>query len=208
MSRPLLTAVLASLSIWLMALPAGNARAADDGQDGLASAVFAGGCFWCMEPPYDALDGVVSTTSGFTGGHVTAPSYEQVVRGGTGHVEAVKVVYDPAVVNFATLLDVYWRNVDPLDAGGQFCDRGEAYTTAIFVADARERQFAEDSKRALEQSGRFDQPIVTPIRERAAFYPAEAYHQDYYRKNPVRYRFYRFNCGRDRRLDELWGDRG
>lgn len=207
MSRMPRNSLLSGIIVWLILLSAGSAWAADDSQDGLASAIFAGGCFWCMEPPYDALEGVVSTTSGFTGGHVAAPSYEQVVRGGTGHVEAVKVVYDPAVIDFAKLLEVYWRNVDPLDAGGQFCDRGEAYTTAIFVTDARERRLAEDSKETLEQSGRFDQPIVTPIRERAEFYPAEAYHQDYYRKNPVRYRFYRFNCGRDRRLDQLWGER-
>ena len=199
--------LLVGLMAWLMFMPGGQAWASENSTEGLASAIFAGGCFWCMEPPYDALEGVISTTSGFTGGHVAAPSYEQVVRGGTGHVEAVKVVYDPAVVGFATLLDVYWRNVDPLDAGGQFCDRGEAYATSIFVADVHERQLAEASKQALEKSGRFDQPIVTPIRERTEFYPAEAYHQDYYRKNAVRYRFYRFNCGRDRRLDELWGDR-
>ncbi len=205
-SRKMMSLV-AGLTAWLMILPAAGTWATEEDQAGLASAIFAGGCFWCMEPPYDALDGVVSTTSGFTGGHVSAPSYEQVVRGGTGHVEAVKVVYDPAVVDFDTLLDVYWRNVDPLDAGGQFCDRGEAYTTGIFVADANERQLAEASKRALERSGRFDQPLVTPIRDRAEFFPAEGYHQDYYRKNPVRYRFYRFNCGRDRRLDELWGAR-
>ncbi len=206
MTRRHLTALLALLAGWALASGAGSA-AAENEQEGLSSAIFAGGCFWCMEPPFDALEGVVATTSGFTGGHVPSPSYEQVVRGGTGHVEAVKVDYDPAVVDFATLLDVFWRNVDPLDAGGQFCDRGEAYATSVFVANARERELAEASKRALEQSGRFDQPIVTPIRERDAFYPAEAYHQDYYQKNPVRYRFYRFNCGRDRRLDELWGER-
>ncbi len=171
-----------------------------------ASAIFAGGCFWCMEPPFDELDGVISTTSGFIGGHVSNPSYQQVVRGGTGHVEAVKVVYDPAVVADDRLLEVFWRNVDPVDDGGQFCDRGEAYLTGIFVGSAEERRLAEASRVALDASGRFDQPVVTPIRERGTFYPAEEYHQNYYRKNPVRYRFYRFNCGRDRRLTELWGD--
>ena len=171
-----------------------------------ASAVFAGGCFWCMEPPYDELDGVISTTSGFIGGHVPNPSYEQVVRGGTGHVEAVKVVYDPELVDYATLLEVFWRNVDPLDDGGQFCDRGEAYLTGIFVSNDYERDLAEASKQALDASERFGQPIVTPIRERSVFYPAEEYHQNYYQKNPIRYRLYRFNCGRDRRLAELWGE--
>jgi peptide-methionine (S)-S-oxide reductase len=173
-------------------------------EDGLASAVFAGGCFWCMEPPYDALDGVVSTTSGFIGGHVSSPSYQQVVRGGTGHVEAVKVVYDPDVVAYSTLLEVFWRNIDPLDDGGQFCDRGEAYGSAIFVADEQERALAEASKQAIEDL--FEQPVVTPVRQRMSFYAAEDYHQDYYLKNPVRYRFYRYNCGRDRRLEQLWGD--
>ncbi len=171
-----------------------------------ASAVFAGGCFWCMEPPYDELDGVLSTTSGFIGGHVADPSYEQVVRGGTGHVEAVKVVYDPEVVDYATLLEVFWRNVDPLDDGGQFCDRGEAYLTGIFVSNESERELAEASKQALDASGRFEQAIVTPIRERNTFYPAEEYHQNYYQKNPIRYRLYRFNCRRDQRLAELWDE--
>lgn len=208
MLRMLLPAVLGTtLTLALVASSApvlGSSATTTDG--GQVSAVFAGGCFWCMEPPFDELEGVVSTTSGFIGGHVSNPSYQQVVRGGTGHVEAVKVVYDPDVIDYAQLLDVFWRNVDPLDDGGQFCDRGEAYLTGIFVDDDEQRTLAEASLAALETSGRFDQPIVTPIRERSAFYPAEEYHQDYYRKNPVRYRFYRFNCGRDRRLNELWGD--
>ncbi len=187
-------------------LPSASGSATPQPDETHASAVFAGGCFWCMEPPFDALDGVISTTSGFIGGHVSNPSYQQVVRGGTGHVEAVKVVYNPAVVDYARLLEVFWRNVDPLDDGGQFCDRGEAYLTGIFVADEAQRTLAEASLAELEDSGRFDRPIVTPIRDRTAFYPAEEYHQGYYRKNPVRYRFYRFNCGRDRRLNELWGD--
>jgi len=169
-----------------------------------ASAVFAGGCFWCMEPPFDALDGVVSTTSGFTGGSVANPSYEQVSAGGTGHVEAVQIVYDPKRIGYEKLLEVYWRNVDALDDGGQFCDRGESYRSAIFVHDAEERRLAEESKRAIGE--RLGRPVATQIRDAAPFYPAEEYHQDYYRKNPIRYRFYRGRCGRDARLKELWGE--
>jgi peptide-methionine (S)-S-oxide reductase len=188
----------------LLAGSPGRAEPAPAPAPGLASAVFAGGCFWCMEPPYDALDGVVSTTSGFTGGHVADPSYEQVSAGGTGHVEAVEVVYDPKRVDYAKLLEVYWRNVDPLDDGGQFCDRGDSYRSAIFVGDAEQRRAAEESLRATGE--RLGKPVVTQIRDRVPFYPAEEYHQDYYRKNPIRYRFYRGRCGRDARLQELWGE--
>jgi peptide-methionine (S)-S-oxide reductase len=182
----------------------GPETAADSGGE-TAVAIFAGGCFWCMEGPFDALPGVVSTTSGYTGGSTPHPSYEQVSGGGTGHVEAVKVVYRPDQVSYEALLDVFWHNVDPLDADGQFCDRGPTYRSEIFVLDAEQRRLAEASKRGLEESGRFDAPIVTPIRDATTFYPAEEYHQDYYRKNPIRYRFYRSGCGRDRRLEALWG---
>ena len=171
---------------------------------GSSSAVFAGGCFWCMEPPFDALDGVLSTTSGYTGGSVANPSYEQVTAGGTGHVEAVKVVYDPARIDYAKLLEVYWRNVDPLDDGGQFCDRGDSYRSAVFVGRAEERRLAEDSKRAVAE--RLGKPVATAIRDAAPFYAAEDYHQDYYRKNPLRYRYYRGGCGRDARLEAVWGE--
>lgn len=180
--------------------------AADTGSADHASAVFAGGCFWCMEPPFDKLVGVHATTSGFIGGHVDNPAYEAVVRGETGHVEAVKVAYDPAKITYGELLEVFWRQIDPLDDGGQFCDRGTAYRTGIFVASEEERRLAEASKHRLQASGRFDRPVVTPIRDRTAFFPAEDYHQDYYLKNPVRYRFYRFQCGRDLRLRELWDE--
>ena len=172
---------------------------------GLAVATFAGGCFWCMEPPFDALDGVVSTTSGYTGGRTERPSYSQVGAGGTGHLEAVRVVFDPSKVSYEHLLEVFWHNVDPLDAGGQFCDRGETYETAIFVHDAGQRRLAEASKAALEADDRRRGVIVTQIRDTGPFWPAEDYHQDYYRKNPVQYRFYRWNCGRDARLREVWG---
>jgi peptide-methionine (S)-S-oxide reductase len=170
-----------------------------------AHAVFAGGCFWCMEPPFDRLDGVLSTISGYTGGSKADPTYHEVSGGSTGHTEAVQIAYDPAKVSYQELLDVFWHNVDPLDAGGQFCDRGSQYRTAIFAEDAEQRRLAEASKEALAESGRFEQPIATEIVDASTFYPAEDYHQDYYQKNPVRYRYYRFGCGRDARLQELWG---
>jgi peptide-methionine (S)-S-oxide reductase len=173
-------------------------------RDGQAVATFAGGCFWCMEPPYDKLDGVLATTSGYTGGSKVDPTYHEVSAGGTGHAEAVQVTYDPAKVTYEQLLDVYWHNVDPLDPGGQFCDRGEQYRTAIFVHDEEQRRLAEQSKQGLE--GRFERPIVTEIVPASTFYPAEDYHQNYYEKNPIRYKFYRWNCGRDQRLAELWGE--
>jgi peptide-methionine (S)-S-oxide reductase len=175
-------------------------------KNGQAVATFAGGCFWCMEPPYDKLDGVLATTSGYTGGATIDPTYQDVSAGGTGHAEVVQITYDPSRVSYAQLLEVFWRNVDPLDAGGQFCDRGDQYRTGIFVHDEEQRQLAEASKQALVDSGRFEQPIVTEIVTAGPFYPAEDYHQDYYEKNPLRYKFYRWNCGRDQRLAEVWGE--
>jgi peptide-methionine (S)-S-oxide reductase len=172
---------------------------------GRAHATFAGGCFWCMEGPFDHVTGVVSTTSGYTGGGAKNPSYEQVSSGATGHAEAVDVVYDPAKVTYAQLLDVFWRNVDPTDGGGQFCDRGNQYRTAIFYHDAEQQRLAEQSKQAIEASGKLKRKIVTQIVPAGEFYAAEDYHQDYYLKNPLRYKYYRFNCGRDSRLKELWG---
>ena len=172
---------------------------------GLAKATFAGGCFWCMEPPFDQLDGVVSTTSGYTGGHVPNPTYEQVSAGGTGHAEAVEVLYDPRKISYAELLDVFWHNVDPVTANRQFCDAGSQYRSAIFYHDEEQKRLAEASKAALERSGKLGKPIVTEIVPAGQFYPAEQYHQDYYLKNPLRYKFYRYSCGRDRRLEELWG---
>ena len=175
-------------------------------EDGQALATFAGGCFWCMEPPYDKLDGVLATTSGYTGGDKVDPTYEQVLAGDTGHAEAVQITYDPSRVSYEELLKVFWRNVDPLDAGGQFCDRGDQYRTGIFVHDEAQRRLAETSKQALEDGKRFQQPIVTEIVAAGPFYPAEDYHQDYYEKNPIRYNVYRWNCGRDARLEQLWGE--
>jgi peptide-methionine (S)-S-oxide reductase len=168
---------------------------------GMAVATFAGGCFWCMEPPFDKVAGVVSTTSGYTGGTKVGATYREVSAGGTGHAEAVRVVYDPTKVSYGNLVAVFWHNVDPVDAGGQFCDRGNEYRTAIFVHDAEQRRVAEESKGQLK----LGKPIVTQIVDAGPFYVAEEYHQDYYIKNPTKYRFYRWNCGRDARLQELWG---
>jgi peptide-methionine (S)-S-oxide reductase len=158
-----------------------------------------------MEPPFDKVEGVVSTTSGYTGGQKEKPTYKEVSAGGTGHYEALQVVYDPSKVSYTQLLDIFWHNVDPLTGDGQFCDKGSQYRSAIFVADAEQRRLAEESKRKLEESKRFDKPIVTEILPAATFYPAEEYHQDYYIKNPIRYRFYRTTCGRDTRLKQVWG---
>lgn len=169
----------------------------------LAKATFAGGCFWCMEGPFDKLPGVVSTTSGYTGGTKKNPSYEQVSAGNTGHAESVQVVYDPAKVSYEKLLEVYWHNIDPVAKNRQFCDIGTQYRSAIFVHDANQKRLAEASKAEIQK--RFKQPVATEIVQASAFYPAEDYHQDYYTKNPVRYKFYRSGCGRDARLEELWG---
>jgi len=171
-----------------------------------AIAIFAGGCFWCMEPPFDALPGVIATTSGYTGGSLEDPTYEQVSSGSTGHVEAVQVEYDPKLVGYEALLDVFWRNVDPTDAGGQFCDRGEQYTTAIFAAGDEQLVAATASVQKLEASRRLARPVVTAIRSVGRFFPAEDYHQNYYEKNPLRYKYYRTSCGRDRVLEQLWGE--
>ncbi len=177
-----------------------------DVQEGVAVATFAGGCFWCMEPPFDDLEGVISTTSGYAGGWVAEPTYEQVSGGGTGHTEVVQVAYDPERISYEELLAVFWRNIDPLTPNAQFCDHGSQYRSEIFYHDGDQRKAALESKRAIEESARFDQPVVTGITEFRNFYPAEEYHQDYYVKNPKRYKFYRYGCGRDKRLEQLWGD--
>ena len=169
-------------------------------------ATFAGGCFWCMEPPYDKLEGVKATVSGYTGGEVADPSYDQVSGGGTGHAEAVRVEYDPEEVSYARLLVVFWHNIDPVAVDRQFCDRGSQYRSAIFYHNDRQRRLAERSKQLLAESGRFDRPIATEVAPAKAFYRAEDYHQDYYKKNSLKYKFYRWNCGRDQRLEAIWGD--
>jgi peptide-methionine (S)-S-oxide reductase len=170
---------------------------------GLKTAVFAGGCFWCMEKPFDVLPGVTATVSGYTGGRTANPTYEDVSAGNTGHAEAVQITYDPAKVSYAQLLEVFWRNIDPFDARGQFCDRGSQYRSAVFVANDGERSAFEASKRAFEK--RFGKAIATTSENAAPFYAAEDYHQDYYSKNPLRYRYYRGGCGRDNRLAAVWG---
>ncbi|MDP4551951.1 peptide-methionine (R)-S-oxide reductase MsrB [Alkalihalobacillus macyae] len=169
-------------------------------------ATFAGGCFWCMEPPFEKLDGVSEVVSGYIGGETENPSYEEVSAGGTGHIEAVQVYYDPDVVSYETLLDVFWRQIDPTDDGGQFVDRGDQYVSAIFYHSEDQKQAAMQSKKEIQNSGRFEQSIVTPIEEATTFYVAEDYHQDYYKENELRYKFYRKNSGRDQFLDKYWGN--
>ena len=174
---------------------------------GRAIATFAGGCFWCMEGPFDNVPGVEATISGYTGGRTANPTYEQVSSGGTGHAESVAVIYDPKKVSYEKLLDVFWHNVDPTTKDRQFCDSGSQYRTAIFFHDDAQRKAAEASKAAIEKAKPFREPVVTEIVMAGAFWPAEDYHQDYYRKNPVRYNLYRTGCGRDARLKQLWGDK-
>jgi peptide-methionine (S)-S-oxide reductase len=170
-----------------------------------ATAIFAGGCFWCVESDFDKVPGVLSTTSGYTGGKTAKPTYEQVSSHSTGHAEAVEVVYDPAKVSYARLVEYFWRTVDPTVKDQQFCDHGSPYRTAIFAQDAQQLKIAQDSRAALDKTKPFKEPIVTEIVLASTFYPAEEYHQNYYQKNPVRYKYYRTSCGRDARLKQLWG---
>jgi peptide-methionine (S)-S-oxide reductase len=171
----------------------------------LGKAYFAGGCFWCMEEAFEKVEGVLSVTSGYMGGTVANPSYEDVSAGRTGHAESIEVAYDPAKVSYRKLLDTFWRNVDPITPNAQFCDHGSQYRSAIFFQTDEEKREVEASKQAIEQSKRFKEPIVTQIVMVSQFYPAEEYHQDFYKKNPIRYKFYKYNCGRAQRLEELWG---
>ena len=168
-------------------------------------ATFAGGCFWCVESDFDSVLGVVRTVSGYTGGSLKNPTYKQVSAGGTGHREAVQIFYNPKKVTYAMLLDVFWRSIDPTDGGGQFCDRGQSYGTSIFTNSPEQKRLAEDSKHKLQTTGVLKQPIVTPIKIAGPFYPAEEYHQNYYKKKPIHYKLYRYSCGRDARIKELWG---
>jgi peptide-methionine (S)-S-oxide reductase len=195
------------LALGVLCLPGGaasSASSAEPRREGSARATFAGGCFWCMAP-FDKIPGVVSTTSGYAGGTVVNPTYEQVAAGGTGHAEVVQVVFDLRKVSYETLLEVFWRNVDPFDGGGQFCDRGSQYRSAIFYEGDDQKRAALASRESLEKSGRLPGPIVTEIAPLKAFYPAEEYHQDFYQRNLRHYWSYRSGCGRDRRLRELWG---
>ncbi len=186
--------------------PAHSANAQSISTENLGVAIFAGGCFWCTESDFDKIPGVVSTTSGYIGGTIVNPTYKQVSTGNTGHIEAVKVEFDKTRTNFSRLLEAFWPTIDPLFANGQFCDIGPQYRSAIFYLNSEQKVLAEASKSALETSGRFDRPIVTEILPATDFYMAEAYHQDYYIKNPLRYTYYRTSCGRDKRLEQLWGD--
>ena len=198
------TLLIASLALLVGCKDAPAAQQLDARQ-GQAVAVFAGGCFWCTEADFDKVPGVISTTSGYIGGKVARPSYEQVSAGSTGHIEAVRVVFDPKRVSYSALLDHFFRTVDPLDAGGQFCDRGYQYRTALFVnPEQREAALAATRKASVT----LKKPLATLILPAAQFYPAEDYHQDYYKKNPIRYRFYRTSCGRDARLRQVWGAKG
>lgn len=204
MTKYLVSMHMAVSAVILAVVATSNASAAPArGAAGSAQAVFAGGCFWCTESDFDKIPGVLSTTSGYTGGKLRNPTYEQVSAGGTGHIEAVRVTYDPARVSYATLAARFIRTVDPLDSGGSFCDRGYHYRSAFFVATSAQRQVAETINKRTQAS--LKKRVVTLVLPAATFYPAETYHQDYYKKNPVRYRFYRANCGRDARLKKIWG---
>lgn len=199
MHRMLLQRFFGPALIMMMAVPAAGGAATER-----KLATFAGGCFWCMEHPFDSLPGVISVTSGYTGGHKENPSYEEVSSGSTGHAEAVQIVYDPALISYEKLLEVYWRNIDPTTPNRQFCDVGSQYRPEIFYHDEVQKRLAEASRARLEKEKGWR--IAVRITPASAFYAAEDYHQHYYRKNPIRYRFYRYNCGRDQRLAELWGE--
>lgn len=196
----MLTTAVMGLSMILITVVAAMAAT------NLEKAIFAGGCFWCMEQPFDKIPGVVSVTPGYTGGRKKNPTYEEVSAGGTGHAEAVQVVYDPAKVTFEKLLNVFWHNIDPTAKDRQFCDSGNQYRSAIFFHNEEQHRLSLQSKTQLEKDKTFKEPVVTEIVQATEFYPAEEYHQHYYKKNPIRYKYYRTSCGRDRRLKELWGD--
>ena len=202
MKRKVARHIVVSLALTLLTIVVQAIAAAPKRE----TATFAGGCFWCMEHPFDELPGVISVTSGYTGGQKKNPTYQEVSAGGTGHAESVQVVYDPARISYVKLLDVFWHNIDPTVRDRQFCDVGSQYRSAVFYHSAEQRRLAVKSKEALEKNKPFKGAIVTEITAASKFYPAEEYHQHYYRKNPLRYKYYRAGCGRDRRLKELWGD--
>lgn len=207
MMRPRIWHVVAVGGILLMALGMTTTRAEEMSKapiPGLEKATFAGGCFWCMEHTFEEIAGVLSVTSGYTGGRTPNPTYDTVSSGGTGHAEAVEILYDPKKISYEKLLDIFWHNVDPTNANGQFCDYGDQYRSEVFYNNEEQKRLAEQSKAALERSKPFKDPIVTRISPAATFYKAEEYHQDFYKKNPIRYKFYRYNCGRDARLNQLW----
>ena len=199
-------AALLILTVAIFLFGAWNAQSTSEAavDAALGKAYFAGGCFWCMEEAFEKVEGVLSATSGYMGGTVANPSYEEVSAGQTGHAESVEVVYDPAKVSYQKLLDAFWHNVDPITPNAQFCDHGSQYRSAVFFQTDEEKRASDTSKQAIEQSRRFKEPIVTQIVMASQFYPAEEYHQDFYKKNPLRYKLYKYNCGRARRLEELW----
>ena len=205
MKIPLLLALLLITGLPVTAFAAGNDANLSPRAPRLEKATFAGGCFWCMEEALDKVDGVVSTTSGYTGGQKPNPTYEEVSAGGTGHAESVQVLFDPSKISYEKLLNVFWHNIDPTTPDRQFCDKGRQYRSAIFYHNENQKRLAEASKKLLEQSKAFKEAIVTEIVPASEFYPAEEYHQDFYLKNPVRYKFYKYSCGRAQRLQELWG---
>ena len=191
----------------LLIAPASFANEAiTEGPAGTEMAVFAGGCFWCTESDFDKMPGVVETISGYTGGEASTADYQQVSAGGPGHIESVAVFFDPSKTSYATLVEAFWKTIDPITPNAQFCDHGSQYSSALYYANDEQMALLEASREALARSGRFEQPIATLILPRQPFYPAEEYHQDYYQKNPLRYNFYRTTCGRDARLEELWGN--
>ena len=191
-----------SVAVLFAGLSTDNAAA----EKKLSLMIVAGGCFWCVKSDFDHVTGVVETILGYTGGHLKNPTYRDVTFGGSGHLEVVAIKYDPEKTDYATLLDVFWRSVDPTDGGGQFCDRRESYSTAIYTTSPEQKKLAKASQVALEASGVLKRSVATKTVDASTFYPAEDYHQNYYRTNPLRYKFYRFNCGRDQRITDLWGD--
>jgi peptide methionine sulfoxide reductase msrA/msrB len=196
------------ISLAVVGVQAEAAESAAASGESIAQATFAGGCFWCMEPPFEKLDGVKSVISGYSGGHVKNPNYRQVTSGATGHAESVQVTYDPRLVTYEQLLDIFWRQIDPTDAHGSFVDRGSQYRSVIFYHDSEQQRLAAESKKALDRSGRYPKPVVTEIEPLAVFYSAEDYHQDYYKVNSIRYKYYRYNSGRDQYLASIWGEEG
>jgi peptide-methionine (S)-S-oxide reductase len=204
--------ILTAALITVITLPGTLLAEQDNGSNAMTGgnqeiAIFAGGCFWCVESDFDKVPGVTQTVSGYIGGDKKNPTYKVVSRGGTGHTEAVEITYDPKQVSYQQLLEVFWRSIDPTTANSQFCDHGDQYRSGIFYRNGEQQKLASDSKAALEKTKPFKEPIVTEITAATKFYPAEEYHQNYYKKNPLRYKYYRFNCGRDRVLEKLWGKR-
>ena len=195
--------VISILTTWFLFIPA---FAEETSEARLESAVLGGGCFWCIEADYEKLDGVVDVVSGYTGGHIKNPTYKQVSAGGSGHIEVVKVTYDANKITYSQILDYFWRHIDPTRDDGQFCDSGPQYRPAIFYQDETQKKLAIASTKQIEQTKPFAQPLKVELIQASTFYPAEDYHQDYYKKNPLRYNFYRYNCGRDARVEQLWGE--